>query len=36
MGHADIETSMIYIHLSQKHINKQLENASWQQEKETV
>jgi integrase len=29
MGHADIETSMIYIHLSQKHINKQLENVNW-------
>jgi integrase len=29
MGHADIETSMIYIHLSQEHINKQLRNITW-------
>jgi integrase len=29
MGHADIETSMIYIHLSQEHINKQLKTVKW-------
>lgn len=29
MGHADIQTSMIYIHRSQERINKQLRNVSW-------
>ncbi|NLF43356.1 MAG: tyrosine-type recombinase/integrase, partial [Bacteroidales bacterium] len=29
MGHADIQTSMIYIHRSQERINKQLRNVNW-------
>lgn len=29
MGHADIQTSMIYIHRSQERINKQLRNVDW-------
>ena len=29
MGHADIKTSMIYIHSSQERINKQLRGLSW-------
>lgn len=29
MGHADIKTSMIYIHRSQERINKQLRGLSW-------
>jgi integrase len=29
MGHADIQTSMIYIHRSQERINRQLRNVVW-------
>lgn len=29
MGHADIQTSMIYIHRSQERINRQLRNIAW-------
>lgn len=29
MGHADIKTSMIYIHNSQERINRQLKNINW-------
>jgi len=29
MGHADIKTSMIYIHSSQERINKQLRVLNW-------
>lgn len=29
MGHADIQTSMIYIHRSQERINRQLRNVQW-------
>lgn len=29
MGHADIDTSMIYIHLSQERINRQLRTINW-------
>lgn len=29
MGHADIQTSMIYIHRSQERINRQLRNVTW-------
>jgi len=29
MGHADIQTSMIYIHRSQERINRQLRNVKW-------
>lgn len=30
MGHADIDTSMIYIHLSHERINKQLRGLNWE------
>jgi integrase len=30
MGHADIKTSMIYIHRSQERINKQLRDVKWE------
>ncbi len=29
MGHADIKTSMIYIHISQNHIKNKLRNTDW-------
>jgi integrase len=29
MGHADIKTSMIYIHTSQERINRQLKGLNW-------